>query len=102
MLSPLATVCGTGNVGIDTICRNLLGVAVAIHIVVVGVNEFPYAPVDGQVAQTSTAIVDVNLAQGLLHRIGCEGRTGDHAEEHDDSEEHTHNASFHAVVPPFR
>ena len=27
-----------GNVGIDTICRNLFGVAVAIHIVVVGVN----------------------------------------------------------------
>ena len=86
------------GVGIDTVRRDLLRLAVTVYVVVVGINEISDTTIDGQIGQVCSTIVDVHFAQRFLHGTCSEGRSGDHAEDHDDGEQHTHYACFHDIL----
>ena len=88
------------GVGIDAIRRDLLGVAVAVNIVVVGIDQLSHSAIDRQIAQPLTAVIDVNFAQSLFDGIRREGRAGEHSEHHDNGEQHTHNSFFHDILVP--
>lgn len=75
---------GLGNafgVGIHAVGGDLFFLAVAVHIIVIGVDEFTVSAVDGEVTHGIAAIVDVDLSEGFRHR-GCR-RSGDGKQSHE-------------------
>ena len=87
----------TLGIGIDTVRRDFLGIAVAVNIVVVGINQLPHSAVDGQIAQRVATVIDVHLTQSFLHRAGSGGDTGEHSKQHDNREEHGYYSFFHWI-----
>lgn len=85
----------TFNIRIYAICRDFDGLAVTIHMVIIGINEFTHTAIDGQVAQRIPAVVDVHLTERCLFRVGCVCSDGEHAKQHDDCEEHGYDSFFH-------
>ena len=86
------------SVGIDTVRRDLLRLAIAVDVVVVRIDELANSAIDGKIAQRSATIVDVHFTKRFLHGTCSEGGSGDHAENHDDGEQHTHYACFHDIL----
>ena len=85
----------TLGVRVDTIRRNLLRIAVAVNIVVVGVDQLTHSAIDGQIAQRIATVIDVHLTQSFLLGTRCESGSGEHSEHHDNCEQHTHDSFFH-------
>ena len=86
------------GVGVDAVRRNLLRLAIAVDVVVVRIDELADSAINGKVTKLRATIVDVHFAQRFLHGTCSEGRSGDHAEDHDDGEQHTHYACFHDIL----
>ena len=89
---------GLGNalgIGIDAIGGDLLGIAVAVHIVVIGVDQLTDPAVDGQVTQLLTTVIDVHFAKCFLDRIGGGGNAGEHPQQHHDREKHRKDSFLH-------
>ena len=87
----------TLGIGIDAVRGNFLGIAVAVNIVVVGIDQLPHSAVDGQIAQRVATVIDVHLTQSFLHRAGSRGDTGEHTKQHDNREEHGYYSFFHWI-----
>ena len=89
---------GLGNthgVGIHAIGRDLLGIAVAVHIVVIGVDQGADPAVDGQVTQLLATVIDVHFAERFFDRVSSGGDAGEHSQQHDDREKHRKDSLFH-------
>ena len=78
----------TLDIGIDAVSRDLLRLAVAIHIVVVGVDQLTHSAIDRQIAEFLTAAVDVDFVERFLFGTGRQSCTRKHSEQHDNCEKH--------------
>ena len=85
----------TLGIGVDTIRGDLFHLAIAVNVVVVGVDQLAHSAVDRQIAQRIATVIDVHLAQSFLLRTRCESGSGEHSEHHDNCEQHTHDSFFH-------
>ena len=88
----------TFGVGIHTIGGDLLGVAVPVHIVVIGVDQLTDPAVDGQVTQLLATVIDVHFAERFLDRVSGGGDAGEHSQQHDDREKHRKDSLFHCFT----
>ena len=78
----------TLDIGVDAVRRDFFRLTVAIHIVVVGIDQLTHSAVDRQVTELLLAVVDVDFSKRLFDRTGCQSCVWKHTKHHDNCEKH--------------